>query len=100
MTTITEVPAWLLNACGALDLLTTEHPKVMTALSAILITVGSIPALPILAGGAGGAIMASGAVHAAGAVAVAVGTMIKATQDSKQRSLLKAAADAETQSSK
>lgn len=97
VTKITEVPAWLLDACGALDLLTTQHPKVMTTLAAVLITVGSIPALPFIASGAGGAILASGAVHAAGAVAVGLGTMIKAQQDSKQRSLIKQAADASTE---
>jgi len=86
-TVTTEVPAWLLNACSALDLLTTEHPKVMTTLSAILITVGSIPAIPAIAGGAGGAILASGAAHAVGAVAVGVGSWIKAQQDAKQRTL-------------
>jgi len=86
--TTTEVPAWLLNACNALDLLTTEHPKVMTTLSAILITVGSIPAIPAIAGGAGGAILASGAAHAVGAVAVGVGSWIKAQQDAKQKTLV------------
>ncbi|KAF7970345.1 hypothetical protein HWV62_24312 [Athelia sp. TMB] len=99
VTKITEVPAWLLDACGALDLLTTQHPKVMSTLAAVLITVGSIPALPFIASGAGGAILASGAVHAAGAVAVGLGTMIKAQQDSKQRGLLKAAAEASTEPS-
>lgn len=93
VTKITEVPAWLLDACGALDLLTTQHPKVMSTLAAVLITVGSIPALPFVASGAGGAILASGAVHAAGAVAVGLGTMIKAQQDSKQRNLLKQATE-------
>jgi len=86
--TTTEVPAWLLNACSALDLLTTEHPKVMTTLSAILITVGSIPAIPVIAGGAGGAILASGAAHAVGAVAVGLGSWIKAQQDAKQKTLV------------
>jgi len=98
ITTITEVPAWLLNACGALDLLTTEHPKVMTTLAAVLITVGSIPALPFIASGAGGAVLASSAVHAAGAVAVGLGTMIKAQSDSKQRSLIKQASEAASES--
>ena len=41
-----QAPLWLLNACSALDFLTSEHPKVMTTLSAVLITVGSLPALP------------------------------------------------------
>lgn len=70
----------------------------MSTLAAVLITVGSIPALPFIAGGAGGAILASGAVHAAGAVAVGLGTMIKAQQEVKQRSLLKQAAEVSVES--
>jgi len=95
ITTIAEVPAWLLNACGALEFLTTEHPKVMTTLSAILITVGSIPAIPAIAGGAGGAILASGAAHAVGAVAVGVGSWIK-VQQTKQKETLAVTAGPES----
>ncbi|KAI0270697.1 hypothetical protein BC834DRAFT_922568 [Gloeopeniophorella convolvens] len=82
ITTEAHAPLWLLNACGALDFLTTEHPKVMTTLSAVLITVGSLPALPALSAGAGGTILASHAVQAAGAIAVGVGNWLKAAQDS------------------
>ena len=84
-TTVAQAPIWLLNACNALDFLTTEHPKVMTTLSAVLITVGSLPTLPgvaSVAGGAGGAILASHAVQAAGAIAVGVGQWLKSAQDS------------------
>lgn len=81
VTTVTNVPTWLLNATTALDFLTTEHPKVMTTLSAVLITVGSLPAIPALAGGAGGAFLASHAVQAAGAIAVGLGNLLKAAQD-------------------
>ncbi|KAA1466821.1 hypothetical protein DENSPDRAFT_856388 [Dentipellis sp. KUC8613] len=80
-TTVTHAPVWLLNACNALDFLSTEHPKAMTAVSAILITVGSLPALPGITAGAGGAILASHAVQAAGAIAVGVGNWLKAAQD-------------------
>ena len=76
------MPTWLLNAANALDFLTTEHPKVMTTLSAVLITVGSLPAIPALAGGAGGAFLASHAVQAAGAIAVGLGNWLKSAQDS------------------
>jgi hypothetical protein len=79
---VAQAPIWLLNACNALDFLTTEHPKVMTTLSAVLITVGSLPALPGLSAGAGGAILASHAVQAAGAIAVGVGHWLKSAQDS------------------
>jgi hypothetical protein len=81
-TTVAQAPVWLLNACNALDFLTTEHPKVMTTLSAVLITVGSLPALPGVTAGAGGAILASHAVQAAGAIAVGVGHWLKSAQDS------------------
>lgn len=45
----------------------------MSVLSAILITVGSIPAIPAISAGAGGAVLASGAAHAVGAIAVGLG---------------------------
>jgi len=82
VTTVTNVPTWLLNAANALDFLTTEHPKAMTTLSAVLITVGSLPSIPVLAGGAGGAFLASHAVQAAGAIAVGLGNWLKTAQDS------------------
>lgn len=81
-TTVAQAPVWLLNACNALDFLTTEHPKVMSTLSAVLITVGTLPSLPGLSAGAGGAILASHAVQAAGAIAVGVGQWLKSAQDS------------------
>ena len=79
------MPTWLLNAANALDFLTTEHPKVMTTLSAVLVTVGSLPAIPALAGGAGGVFLASHAVQAAGAIAVGLGNFLKSAQDSAAR---------------
>ncbi len=81
-TTVAQAPVWLLNACNALDFLTTEHPKVMSTLSAVLITVGTLPSLPGITAGAGGAILASHAVQAAGAIAVGVGHWLKSAQDS------------------
>ncbi|KAL0952808.1 hypothetical protein HGRIS_007033 [Hohenbuehelia grisea] len=85
VTTVAHAPTWLLNACNALDFLTTEHPKVMTTISAVLITVGAIPAavsaVPALSGSAGGAILASGAAHAVGAIATGVGNWLKAQAD-------------------
>lgn len=62
-----------MNACTALDFLTSEHPKAMTLISAILITVGSLPAIPAITAGAGGAVLASGAAQAIGAIAVGIG---------------------------
>ncbi|KAH9936909.1 hypothetical protein B0H21DRAFT_825472 [Amylocystis lapponica] len=80
-TTITHAPLWLLNACQSLDYLTNEHPTVMTALSAVLITVGSLPALPAISAGAGGAFLASGTAHAIGSIAVGLGTWLKAQNE-------------------
>lgn len=76
-----QAPVWLVNACTALDFLQTEHPKVMSTLAAILITVGSIPSIPAVAAGAGGAVLASSAAHAVGAIAVGFGTLIKTHQE-------------------
>jgi hypothetical protein len=81
VTTVQQVPVWLLNACNALEFLTVEHPQVMTTLSAVLITVGTLPALPGIAGGAGGALLASHAVQAAGAIAVGLGNWLKVTRE-------------------
>ncbi|KAJ3998434.1 hypothetical protein F5050DRAFT_1870745, partial [Lentinula boryana] len=78
ITTVTHAPVWLLNACNALDFLSTEHPKVMSSLSAILITAGTIPSIPAISAGAGGALLASGAVQAVGAIALGVGSWLKA----------------------
>ena len=64
----------------------------MTTLSAVLITVGSLPALPVISAGAGGTILASHAVQAAGAIAVGVGNWLKSAQDSAAS---KAAAEAQ-----
>ncbi|KAL0060124.1 hypothetical protein AAF712_013096 [Marasmius tenuissimus] len=86
VTTVTHAPLWLINACNALDFLQTEHPKVMSTLSAILITAGTLPSIPAITAGAGGALLASGAAQAAGAIAVGVGSWLKAQQESRSGS--------------
>ncbi|KAH9925662.1 uncharacterized protein BXZ73DRAFT_91085 [Epithele typhae] len=83
VTTTSQVPVWLLNACTSLEFLSTEHPKAMTALSAVLITVGSLPALPAISAGAGGAFLASSAAQAIGSIAVGLGTILQAQADGK-----------------
>ena len=80
---VAHAPTWLLNASKALSFLATEHPKAMTTISAVLITIGSIPALPAIATGAGGAFLASGTAQAIGSIAVGVGSLIKAVSDTK-----------------
>ncbi|KAL4266503.1 hypothetical protein AB1N83_004252 [Pleurotus pulmonarius] len=83
VTTIAHAPKWLLNACNALDFLTTEHPKTMTTISAVLITVGTLPATLVAAGVGGpvGAVLASHAAQAVSAVALGVGNLLKAQTD-------------------
>ncbi|KAJ7748523.1 hypothetical protein DFH07DRAFT_564688 [Mycena maculata] len=76
-----RAPAWLLNATQALTFLQNEHPAVMSTLSAILIVAGTIPSLPIISAGAGGAILASSTAHAVGAIAVGIGSWIKTQQE-------------------
>ena len=77
LTEVKQAPSWLLNAYQALEFLTSEHPKVMSTLSTILITVGSIPSIPAVGAGAGGAILASTTAHAVGAIAVGVGSALR-----------------------
>jgi hypothetical protein len=91
-TTITHAPEWLLSACSALDFLSAEHPRALSALSAILIAVGSVPALAasggavalpaLAAAGAGGhaaiALLAGPTAQAVGAVTVGLGGWLKA----------------------
>ncbi|KAF9007025.1 hypothetical protein BDQ17DRAFT_1389159 [Cyathus striatus] len=84
VTTVTQAPVWLLNACTALEYITSEHPKTMSVISAILITAGSIPSLPAISAGAGGAILASGTAHAIGAIAVGLGQALGATVKNSQ----------------
>ena len=85
VTTKAEAPAWLLNAATALEYITSEHPKAMSIISAILITAGSIPAIPAIASGAGGVVLASGAAHAIGAIAVGVGQALGAGVKNAQK---------------
>ena len=75
----------MVDACQALDFLTSDHPKVMSTVSAILITIGALPAHPAIAAGAGGALLASHTVQAIGAVAMGVGQALKTVQDGKAK---------------
>ena len=79
--TAAQVPTWLLHASQALSFLTVEHPKTMTTISAVLITIGSIPALPAIHACAGGAFLASTTAQAIGSIAIGVGSLIKAVSD-------------------
>ncbi|KAJ7124822.1 hypothetical protein C8R43DRAFT_35912 [Mycena crocata] len=76
-----RAPAWLLNAANALDFLQNEHPRVMSTLSAILIVAGTLPTLPVISAGAGGAVLASSTAHAVGALAVGIGSWMKTQQE-------------------
>ncbi|KAG2357465.1 hypothetical protein BDR07DRAFT_368926 [Suillus spraguei] len=78
VTAISNAPTWLLNACNALNFLSAEHPRAMTTLSAVLITAGTLPAIPAISGGT---LLASGVAQAVGAIAVGVGNLLKAQQE-------------------
>jgi hypothetical protein len=56
----------------------------MSVISAILITAGSIPALPAISAGAGGAVLASGAAHAIGAIAIGLGQALSVSVKNQQ----------------
>ena len=73
---IVNAPEWLLTAVQAVDAISTEYPKTMSVLAAVLITVGSVPNLPVVAGTA----VATGTAHAIGAVAVGLGSWIYTQQ--------------------
>lgn len=73
---VANAPEWLLTACQSLDAISNEYPKTITVLAAVLITVGSVPSLPVAAGTA----LASGTAHAIGGVAVGLGSWINAQQ--------------------
>ncbi|KAI0683952.1 hypothetical protein BC835DRAFT_1422770 [Cytidiella melzeri] len=66
---VANAPEWLLTACQSLDAISTEYPKTISVLAAVLITVGSVPSLPVVAGTA----LASGTAHAIGGAAVGLG---------------------------
>jgi hypothetical protein len=57
----------------------------MNTLSAVLIVAGTIPSLPIITAGAGGALLASSTAHAVGAIAVGIGSWIKTQQEIKSQ---------------
>jgi len=71
-----------LGPCNALGYLIAKHPKTMSNVSTVLITVGSIALLPGLTTMAAGTIFAHPAVTVAGAIAVAVGKWLKAAVQS------------------
>jgi hypothetical protein len=66
----------------ALDNLITKHPKVMSTVSTILITMGSIVLFPGFTACASGTILAHPAVSVAGAVAVAIGKWFRTALNS------------------
>ncbi|KAH9964409.1 hypothetical protein BJV74DRAFT_717806, partial [Russula compacta] len=65
-------------ACNPPGYLTTEHPKVMTKISTVLIIVGGIVLLPGFSEWVGGTILGHPAVKVAGAIAFAIGQWLKA----------------------
>ena len=77
-TQTTHIPKWLLDASHALDVLVSDHPKAMSAISAILIALGGVPSVPAVASGEAGTFLASGAAQVIGHVMTDVGVWMKA----------------------
>lgn len=73
-------PEWLVILLESLKGLSSEYPVLMSAASAILISMGSIPSLPVVTAGAAGAFLASGTAQTLGPLAVGLGTLISAQQ--------------------
>ena len=70
-------PLWLLYAHKPINYVVMKHPKIVSAVSTVLITVGEIVLLPGVSAYIGSIIFAPHAVKAAGAIAVAVGKWLK-----------------------
>ena len=68
-TLVAQVPVWLLAASEAIFAMTPDSSGAMSILAAVLITVGSIPALPGVAAGS--------TATALGAAAVGLGTILR-----------------------
>lgn len=75
-------PLWLLYARKPIDYVVMGHPNIVSAVSAVLITVGGIVLLPGVSACIGSIIFAPHAVKAAGAIAVTVGKWLKGVVDS------------------
>jgi hypothetical protein len=71
-TTVTGISVWLLKATGALDMLP-DRSRVMSTLSGILITLGSIPEQEIVKQGVMGEFLASETARTAGSIAKGFG---------------------------
>jgi len=73
---------WQVNMHKVLNYFITKHPKLVSAVSTVLITVGSIALHPGVAACVGGPTLAPHAVQAVGAVAVAVGKWLRTALNS------------------
>jgi hypothetical protein len=79
-----QQPLWLLYARKPINYVVMKHPKIVSALSTVLIAVGEILLLPGVSRCIGSIILAPYAVKAAGAIAVAVGKWLKVAVDSSE----------------
>lgn len=78
--TDTPPPLWRVKARKALRYLAAKHPKVVSTLSTVLVTVGNIASHPGFSACVGGPILA--AVQSVGALAVTVGEWLRNALDS------------------
>ncbi|KAI0069933.1 hypothetical protein K474DRAFT_1670589 [Panus rudis PR-1116 ss-1] len=75
----TKVPVWLLHVCHALDSVTEDHPKTISVLGAVILSLGAIPAMPAVQAGACGALLASPAAQVIGTAMTGVGSLLTGT---------------------
>jgi hypothetical protein len=71
-------PPWLSLVVESLKDLNSEYPLLMDAASAILVVLGSIPAIPAIAAGGAGPLLAGTAAKVLGSMAVSAGTFMSA----------------------
>ncbi|CAL1697776.1 unnamed protein product [Somion occarium] len=81
-----QVPIWLLEACNYLDTMTSEHKGTMSIIAAVLITVGSVPALPAVQAGAAGALLASSTAQVIGSTLAGVGAWLGMQAEAREAS--------------
>ncbi|OCH88122.1 hypothetical protein OBBRIDRAFT_836816 [Obba rivulosa] len=79
-TIIAQVPVWLLDATDVLTTLTSQYSTSMSVLAAVLITVGSLPAMHIIGAGT--------AVHMLGTAAVGLGYALQERADQAKEAQL------------
>lgn len=78
-------PEWLIVLLEALKGLSSDYPVLMSAASAVLITMGTIPSLPLVSAGAAGTFLASGTAQTLGSLALGLGALLAPPQSGHEK---------------